>query len=208
MAATGRLLALAALATAARASQFFAGTHPNVRLVGRWAHGSGNGTVYADWSSSAIEFTARGPASVHIAEAYPHGNEYAVVINGTQAFQLNTNSTKNAYPGAAPDHEGNGAGAAMTFMQHAILQAGVVASVRVEKVTESRTDAGGLMAFAGVTAAALLPAAKPPPARRIECIGDSIMCGNHAKRESSQPRMHRPQRRPWCALQLGTICAY
>ena len=101
MAATGRLLALAALATAARASQFFAGAHPNVRPVGRWAHGSGNGTVDADWSSSAIEFTARGPASVHIAEAYPHGNEYAVVINGTQAFQLNTNSTKNAYPGAA-----------------------------------------------------------------------------------------------------------
>ena len=120
---------------------------------------------------------------MHIAEAYPHGNEYAVLLNGSQAFQLNTNSTSNTYPGAPPDHEGHGAGPAMAFFQHTVLQPGAVGSVRVEKLTESRTDAGGLMAFAGVTAAALLPAAKPPPTRRIECIGDSIMCGNHAKRE-------------------------
>ena len=61
MAATGRLLALAALATAARASQFFAGAHPNVRPVGRWAHGSGNGTVYADWSSLVFRFISIAP---------------------------------------------------------------------------------------------------------------------------------------------------
>lgn len=164
------------------APAFFAATHSNVRLVGRWAHGNGNGTCYADWSSSAIEFTATGPASVHIAEAYPHGNEYAVVINGSHAFELNTNSTKNVFPGASPDHQGNGAGAAMVFFQHKVLEAEQTASVRIEKLTESRTDAGGLMAFAGITAEALLPIGKPL-SRRIECIGDSIMCGNHAKRK-------------------------
>ena len=57
------LLALPA-AGAAHGGGFFPATSPHIRLVGRWAHGSGNGTVYADWSSSAIEFTATGPASV------------------------------------------------------------------------------------------------------------------------------------------------
>ena len=57
------LLALPA-AGAARGGGFFPATSPHIRLVGRWAHGSGNGTVYADWSSSAIEFTAVGPVSV------------------------------------------------------------------------------------------------------------------------------------------------
>ena len=165
------ILPVLALTSAGATSRFFSATHSQVRLIGRWAHGNGNGTVYADWSSSAIEFTARGPASVHLAEAYPHGNEYAVVINGSVAFQLNTNSTKNAFPGAPPDHEGYGAGAAMVFFQHTILRVGEVGQVRLEKVTESRTDAGGLMAFAGITADALLPPIRPPLTRRIECIG-------------------------------------
>jgi len=149
--------------------------------------GNGNGTVYADWSSSAIELTATGPLSVRIAEGFPHGNEYAVIINGSEAFQLNTNSTKNTYPGAEPDHEGLGGGTAMTFFDHTILQTGVTASVRIEKLTESRTDAGGLLAFAGVIATALLPAAHSSPTRSIECIGDSIMCDNHARRFAPFP---------------------
>ena len=69
------LLALPA-AGAARGG-FFPATSPHIRLVGRWAHGSGNGTVYADWSSSAIEFTAVGPAAVRIAEGFPHGEPAA-----------------------------------------------------------------------------------------------------------------------------------
>ena len=183
------LLALALLALPAAGAArggFFPATSPHIRLVGRWAHGSGNGTVYADWSSSAIEFTAVGPVSIRIAEGFVHGNEYAVVINGTQAFQLNTNSSKNTYPGSLPDKEGNGGGGPMTFFDHVVLKAGVTAAVRVEKVTESRTDCGGIMAFAGVTAKALLPPAAPP-SRRIECIGDSIMCGNHAKKGAPFP---------------------
>ena len=57
----------------------------------------------------------------------------------------------------------------------------VGAPVRVEKVTEAREDAGGLVGFLGIRAAALRP---PPPAlaRRVECIGDSIMCGAHSER--------------------------
>ena len=70
------LLALPA-AGAARGGGFFPATSPHIRLVGRWAHGSGNGTVYADWSSSAIEFTAVGPAAVRIAEGFPHGEPAA-----------------------------------------------------------------------------------------------------------------------------------
>ena len=64
-------------AGAARGGGFFPATSPHIRLVGRWAHGSGNGTVYADWSSSAIEFTAVGPAAVRIAEGFPHGEPAA-----------------------------------------------------------------------------------------------------------------------------------
>ena len=70
------LLALPA-AGATRGGGFFPATSPHIRLVGRWAHGSGNGTVYADWSSSAIEFTAVGPAAVRIAEGFPHGEPAA-----------------------------------------------------------------------------------------------------------------------------------
>lgn len=91
-----------------------------------------------------MEFTATGPTSIRIAEAFLHGNEYAVIIDGEQAFQLNTNSTKNTFPGATPDHAGLGGGTAMTFFDHAVLRADTTASVRIEKLTEGRapTPAG------------------------------------------------------------------
>ena len=61
------------------------------------------------------------------------------------------------------------------------LSNGRTATVRVEKLTEAREDSGGVVQFAGFHAAALHPA-PAPLARRVECIGDSIMCGAHAER--------------------------
>jgi hypothetical protein len=72
--------------------------------------------------------------------------------------------------------------------------------VRIEKVTEGRTDAGGVVAFGGLHATALhqLPTTLP---RRIECIGDSIMCGNHCERFAPFPELCPGQKPVKCTTE-------
>ena len=43
------------------------------------------------------------------------------------------------------------------------------------------------MGFVALKAAALLPQPQAAPSRRVECIGDSIMCGAHSERSSPFP---------------------
>ena len=79
-------------------------------------------------------------------------------------MRLNTTANVTEYPVPNLDH-------------------GVTALVRIEKVTEAREDAGGVVGFKGFQAAALLPLPLATlSTRRIECIGDSIMCGAHSER--------------------------
>jgi hypothetical protein len=67
--------------------------------------------------------------------------------------------------------------------EYEVLDSGSIGSVIVEKITEAIQDRGGMVGFDGVRALALHepPAAAP---RRIECIGDSMMCGAHIERTS------------------------
>ena len=137
----------------------FKATDPRIRFTGRSVV-DGDALLF-DWSSSYIEVNAAGPLSLVVEEGWSHGNEYFVSLNGTALpQQLNTSQDATEYP---------------------ILSATLSGLVRIEKVTEARTDAGGVVRFLGLKAAALGPA---PPARkrRLECIGDSIMCGCHAER--------------------------
>lgn len=60
----------------------------------------------------------------------------------------------------------------------------VAHTLRIEKLTEGRPDAGGVVELVGLRAAKLLPP-QPPLTRRVECIGDSIMCGAHSERGDS-----------------------
>ena len=177
--------------------QLFPATHPQIRVVGRTAaqaphpsrRGRGAGdagagaaaarggkstALYFDWSSVYIVARLTGPASILLHEAanaskapqHPPaapGNSYLVQLLDSQQppVRLNTTATVHEYP--LP------------------LAAGVTATVRIEKVTEAREDSGGVVRFDGLRAAALHP--QPPvPQRRLECIGDSIMCGAHSER--------------------------
>ena len=65
--------------------------------------------------------------------------------------------------------------------EYPLLGAGQRGVVRVEKITEARPDSGGVVQFLGIRARALSTPAPPSP-RRIECVGDSIMCGAHNER--------------------------
>jgi hypothetical protein len=160
------LLAACSLAAAsgAAATTFFpAATSPQIRVIGRT--GRNGTTLWFDWSSVAIEVHAVGPLSITLQEVQIHGQEYAIILNSSgsvREWQLNT--TFNV---SQP-------------VEYPLLGAGESGLLRIEKVTESRTDVGGAVGFLGLRAASL--GAKPPvSARRIECIGDSIMAGNHAK---------------------------
>eukprot|EP01051_Picozoa_sp_SAG22_P009963 SAG22_NODE_867_length_6776_cov_2.480455_4_plen_524_part_00 len=150
-----------------------AATSPEIRVTGRTV---ANGTaLLADWSSVYLEFAATGPAAITVQERWGHGNEYAVQITpsgggggggggGGREWQLNTS---NATSPTAFDLG---------------LKAGEAATVRVEKVTEARTDAGGLVRILGVTAARLLPLpVSLKRTKKLVCIGDSIMCGCHSE---------------------------
>ena len=150
-------------ATAAAATDvpvlFPAATTPQIKVIGRTARACADAknascsTLWFDWSSVYIEIEAVGPLSILLHEIWPHGQEYSITLNGTVPHpQLNTTGN-----GTQP-------------REYAILAAGQQASVRIEKVTESREDVGGLVGFVGLRAAALHD---PPPSRkrRIECIG-------------------------------------
>ena len=163
------LLLAAAPALTHAATTFFPATSPRIRVVGRTA---ANGTALAfDWSSVTLLMNASGPLSIVLEESQAHGQEYLVqrTTDGKQwaSTQLNTTSS-TLYP-LLP----SGAGPTL---------------LRVEKVTEGRQDAGGMVRFGGVHASALHPL-PPPRQRRIECIGDSIMCGNHCERFSPYPKL-------------------
>jgi len=162
------MISLLLALSASTPSAFFPATSPLIRTTGRTV---ANGTaLYADWSSVYLEFAAVGPLKLAVVERWGHGNEYAVTV-GAKTFQLNTmNAT-------SPTSFDLG------------LAAGVSANVRVEKVTEPRTDAGGLVKILGVSAAKLLPL--PPAAmkrtKKVVCIGDSIMCGCHSECHAPYP---------------------
>ena len=136
-------------------------TDPRIRVVGRTiVDGT---TLLFDWSSVYIEVQAQGPMTLLVAEEWGHGNEYRITVNGTRGppiQQMNTSQATQSYP---------------------VLSSAQYGLVRIEKVTEARTDVGGVVRVIGLDAGALGPA---PPARprRVECIGDSIMCGAHAAR--------------------------
>ena len=158
-----RPLLLLALASAGASGALIPANDPRIRVVGRTL-ASGSALLF-DWSSVYIEAQATGPLSLVVAEGWAHGNEYNVTLNGTYLFQLNTSQATQQYP---------------------ILSAAQRGLVRIEKITEARTDAGGVVRFIGLQAQALGPA---PPARgrRVECIGDSIMCGCHSERWAPFP---------------------
>lgn len=160
-------------------------TDPRIRVVGRTVT---DGTALTfDWSSVYIEVQATGPLSLLAAEGWGHGNEYHISINGSSAFQqLNTSKATQSYK---------------------ILTTGQSGLVRIEKVTEARTDVGGVVRFIGLDTEVLGP--KPAaPSRRIECIGDSIMCGCHAERWApfqtdcpstrGTPEARESSRLSWC----------
>ena len=140
---------------------------PLIRIVGRKAQRGG--TIFFDWSSVQLHFRVQqGPASVLLNESAcgmkQVCNSYAVFVNNTLVQRLNTSAGVYEYP---LEVGGGGNGGCQL--------------VRVEKITEARPDAGGVVAFSGVRAGSLgLP--PPPMQRRIECIGDSMMCGAHSER--------------------------
>ena len=159
-------LAVSSLAAVSSTSSTFfpAATSPQIRVIGRT--GRNGTTLWFDWSSVAIEVNAVGPLSITLQEVQAHGQEYAVIFNsscgGVHEWQLNT--TFNA---SQP-------------VEYSLLSPGESGLLRIEKVTESRVDVGGAVGFLGLHATSL--GARPPAkARRVECIGDSIMAGNHAK---------------------------
>merc|ERR1740130_689097 len=145
--------------------QHFPANHADIRVTGRTVT---NGTsLYHDWSSVYFEFAATGPVALNMQERWSHGNEYSVTLatsGSVRSFQFNT--TNATVP--KPFDLG--------------LASGETATVRVEKVTEARTDAGGLVQFLGITAEELLPLpAALHRTKKVVCIGDSMMCGCHSE---------------------------
>ena len=148
-----------AAAAAAATSNLYSATDPRIRFTGRSVV-DGSSRLF-DWSSSYIEANVHGPVSLLVEEGWAHGNEYYLSLNDTALpQQLNTSQSTSEYT---------------------ILAEGQSGLLRIEKVTEARTDAGGVVRFLGLRAAAI-ESAPSPRKRRIECIGDSIMCGCHAER--------------------------
>eukprot|EP00729_Bicosta_minor_P007398 gene7398-18685_t len=152
----------------------FPATHENIRVVGRTASTEAHPTtLFFDWSSVYIVAHITGPASIVLDEgvgkrnatAVPTlGNSYLITVDGTNPVRINTTATHTEY--SIPN-----------------LGPGVSGVVRIEKVSEAREDAGGVVGFNGINAAALLPLpSHTMPTRRVECIGDSIMCGAHSER--------------------------
>ena len=136
---------------------------PLVRVVGRTAQNSTS--LYFDWSSVQIHLNAVGPTSVLLDESLHCGmasvcNQYAVFLGPHLLQRLNTSSGVREYP---------------------VLLAGQAGLVRIEKITEASPNTGGVVRFDGVRSA-LLKAPRPPLQRRVECIGDSMMCGAHSER--------------------------
>lgn len=159
-------------------STFFPATDPRIRIMGR-AVPNGSAVLF-DWSSVTIEAVATCPCSIELAERLSHGQEY-LVSSGISPraplhhFQLNTSGATTTYTLL-----GGGKGAT------GAAGAGDAVYLRIEKTTEARTDVGGVVRFGGLTAEALHPL-PPPRTRRLSCIGDSIMCGNHAERWHPYP---------------------
>lgn len=160
--------------------QLFPATSPDIRVVGRTAarprsagvSSSVSTTIYFDWSSVYIIARLTGPATIILHEAknsskapqHPPGalgNSYLVTLDESRPVRLNTSASVQEYALG--------------------LQGGETATVRIEKVTEAREDSGGVVGFVGFYAAALHPQ-PAAPVRRVECIGDSIMCGAHSER--------------------------
>jgi hypothetical protein len=195
---------------------FFPATSKDIRVVGRTAHAASAPTsLYFDWSSVYIVVRLTGPASLVLYEAknsskapqhqgtQAAGNRYDVSlclyrfsslgccccrccwvwshhsqeICRTHSYLI---TLDGKYPGTRINSTSN------TTEYDLGLPKGHTATVRIEKVTEAREDSGGVVRFAGVRALALhaLPA---PLARRVECIGDSIMCGAHSERGAPFP---------------------
>jgi len=162
----GLLLLLLLLLLSVVESSFFPANDPRIRIIGRTVP-NGSAVLY-DWSSVTIEAIVTGPVTIDLTERLSHGQEYLVTATGgtlAAHFQLNTSGNTTTY---------------------SLLPAGGPVLLRVEKTTEGRTDVGGVVRFAGLTAAAL-HALPPARTRRIQCIGDSIMCGNHAERYAPYP---------------------
>ena len=182
--------------TAPDGPTFYAATDPLIRIVGRTARTGGNTTLYFDWPSVYIEVEAVGPLSILLTERWQHGNEYSISLNGVASAQLNTTNASS---------------------EHAILKQGESGHVRIEKVTEGRQDIGGLVAFHGLKAGQLKPLQKKPSGRRIECIGDSAMVGNHAERwypypddcptTRGTPESRESSRLSWCTKVAQTLDA-
>jgi hypothetical protein len=159
-----------------------------IRIVGRTARNGANTTLYFDWPSVYIEVEVQtGPLSIILQERWDHGNEYSISIDGVESFQLNTTNAST---------------------ECVILKQGQAGHVRIEKVSEGRPDIGGLVAFHGLKAGKLQPLQKKPSGRRIECVGDSAMVGNHAERwypypsdcptTRGTPQSRESSRLSWC----------
>jgi hypothetical protein len=160
------VFALLVLSRAAPKTRHFSPDSPQIRIVGRTARA--NGTVYFDWSSVHVTFVATGPASILLEESQASGNRYLVEQTSDEGvFEHEMLTEPNC-------------------TEYSVLNAGESATVRVEKITEARPDTGGIVGFRGVIAAAL-NALPPAASRRIECIGDSMMCGAHSERGGSFP---------------------
>ena len=135
------LIAILFAATLAHGSVYPMTDPTYIRVTGRTAP---NGTaLFADWSSVYVEAVATGPLALILQERWSHGNEYWVQItpsdttSPSRSFQLNTtNATSETHFDLR-------------------LQAGHTAAIRVEKVTEARVDAGGLVRLVGLEAAKL-----------------------------------------------------
>ena len=131
------LLLAAAPAFTHATTTFFPATSPRIRVVGRTA---ANGTALAfDWSSVTLLMNATGPLSIVLEESQAHGQEYLVqrTTDGKQwaSTQLNTS------------------GGTTGLTVYPLLSGGAGPTlVRVEKVTEGRQDAGGMVRFGGVHA--------------------------------------------------------
>ena len=212
---------------------FPAATSEQIRVVGRTARSSAASTsLWFDWPSTTIVAKMTGPATVLFNESSnatspqnpKHGptevaNSYWITLHPaccdwddshckpnlsyddvggkcllTQGIRLNTTALVKEYP---------------------LLPAGATATVRIEKITEAREDAGGVVEFVGLKAAALHAAPAPEKRRLIECVGDSIMCGAHTERGPPFPDTcngeHRGNRESshlsWCPTMARTLGA-
>ena len=214
------LFACTAAAAFSGAQSFYPASHPYIRVNGRFAKpltstatALHEGSLYVDWSSVKFELVADPPVSLVVAEHWSHGNEYLVTIADPQnsrassSFQLNTTNATTVWPLQHPSSPPSSSSPSSSSPLH----------ITVEKTTEARQDAGGLAEIRGFMAGALHDALPPPKKRLIECIGDSIMCGNHAARWPPYPKDCPTTRSPaaaresselsWCARVAAALDA-